>query len=348
MNRVTGNLLERERLLEAVLRLGLRFVNYPSDRIEKGIQEALAEAGAVYDVDRAYVFSYDFNQETLTNTHEWCRPGVEAVIDELQNEPYVFMEENVALHKNRKPWGIEDVAALPDGELKDILSRQNVQSLITVPLFLKEDCVGFIGFDAVRTIRRWTENERIVLQILTELISNAMDRKLTDDAVAQNKSRLKGLFVHSKDAIVFTDSKGIYLDVNPAACALTGRTREEMIGSDPRVDFDDAQPARFEDFWTEVLSEGHADGILRMRKPDGSKAIVEVHAVANILPDLHFVVLRDITERRHLQSQLEQSQRLDSLGRLASGVAHELNNVLSPILMGCDLVRAGNTNRRLS
>lgn len=84
---------------------------------------------------------------------------------------------------------------------------------------------------------------------------------------------------------------------------------------------------------------------LHIRK-DGS--MVDVEITANDIPfcgkEARLVIANDITERKQLERQFLRAQRMESVGTLAGGIAHDLNNLLSPILMGVDLLRNHNVN----
>ncbi|MCR4375267.1 MAG: ATP-binding protein, partial [Acidobacteria bacterium] len=91
--------------------------------------------------------------------------------------------------------------------------------------------------------------------------------------------------------------------------------------------------------WRAFLHAGHASGEYQLRRKDGSLADVEFSAVANIEPNVHLTVLRDVTARKVLERHSLRAQRMESLGTLAGGIAHDLNNALAPILMSIELLR---------
>ena len=64
---------------------------------------------------------------------------------------------------------------------------------------------------------------------------------------------------------------------------------------------------------------------------DGRRLVLEVRATPEFLPDRHLFVLRDITERRVLEDQLRQAQKMEAVGQLAGGIAHDFNNLLTVI-----------------
>jgi two-component system, cell cycle sensor histidine kinase and response regulator CckA len=93
-----------------------------------------------------------------------------------------------------------------------------------------------------------------------------------------------------------------------------------------------------------VLSEGVWEGELRQRNQTNAMRIIQTRWTLirdhEGNPTSRLIINRDITEQRNLESQLRHTQRLESLGTLASGIAHDLNNVLSPIMMSVELLKS--------
>jgi len=165
------------------------------------------------------------------------------------------------------------------------------------------------------------------------------ERKRHQDALAASQSRLQALFDHSKDAILLADDGGAYIDANPAARALLGYEAHELRGLHFSRIFSPDDVGWAESSWREFLSVGQQSGECTLRRRDGSSVRVEFSAIASIQPGVHLSILRDVSERAALQSRLMRQQRLESVGRLASGVAHDLNNILTPILMAPAILR---------
>lgn len=174
---------------------------------------------------------------------------------------------------------------------------------------------------------------------------------ITERKQSEEKLRLLGSAVEqSKESILITDSQidlpgPRILFVNPAFTQMTGYTAEEALGNSPRF----LQGPRTDRAVLDRLRQNLQAGVafageaINYRK-DGSEFIMEWQiapirgADGNVT---HFVAIqRDITERQNNERRALRSQRLESLGTLAGGVAHDLNNALAPIMMGVEMIRA--------
>mgnify|MGYP002152334405 CR=1 FL=1 len=200
-----------------IMEVATRFVNVPQNEFESRLNESLKLIGSYLDVDRVYVFEYDFNNFVTSNTYEWCAPGVNPEIQNLQNVPITdLFDEWVTLHKQGEMVIYEDVLALdPSSMVYQILKPQMVLSICTIPLMHQNECLGFVGFDDISQKRSWTQNEMKLLKVLAELILNAMVKQQNDLTLielrerAQSASAAKGNFLAQMSHEIRTPLNGI-------------------------------------------------------------------------------------------------------------------------------------------
>jgi two-component system, cell cycle sensor histidine kinase and response regulator CckA len=169
-------------------------------------------------------------------------------------------------------------------------------------------------------------------------------RDVTDRRRAEEKLRkLSSAVEQAADIVVITDREGRIEYVNPAFELLTGYTREEAVGQNPRLLKSGTQDARFyQEMWQTILRGEVYRGVMINRKKNGElyyaeKTITPVRDFEGRIT--HFISNdRDITERRKLEEQLLQVQKMDAIGQLAGGVAHDFNNLLMVISSYAELM----------
>ncbi len=143
---------------------------------------------------------------------------------------------------------------------------------------------------------------------------------------------------------LITDDEGRIEWVNPAFTKITGYTSEEVVGQTPRLLRSHRHKPEFYRLFWETIRRGEVwSGEISNRRKDGT--IYEERMTVTPVRDddgviRHFVAIKeDITDRKQLEQQVTRTQRLESIGLLASGIAHDLNNVLTPILLSIELLK---------
>lgn len=151
------------------------------------------------------------------------------------------------------------------------------------------------------------------------------------------RDRLIAAIEQTSDAIVITDRKAIIQYVNPAFELITGYSRDEVLGQNPRILKSGEQNEQFyQDFW-QILNSGRTfKGRMVNRRKDGT-VFTEEATISPICDQdgriISFVaVKRDISEQILLEAQLRQAQKMEAVGRLTGGVAHDFNNILGVII----------------
>ena len=159
---------------------------------------------------------------------------------------------------------------------------------------------------------------------------------VTRHRLQQTNQLLIAALESARDGIFITDLQGTILHVNGALERMFGFSREELLGQHARV-FKRETPSGgfFEEMWRSLLARSSWQGELVSRRKDETPLDTSL-TVSPIFDGrgrmTHFVgIYRDISERKQMERQLFQAQKMHSVGTLAGGVAHEFNNLLAGI-----------------
>lgn len=150
------------------------------------------------------------------------------------------------------------------------------------------------------------------------------------NAIQQKQSRLIAAIEHAAETIAITDAEGTIIYVNPAFESISGYGREELIGKNHRIMKSGVHDADFyAEFWQTITSGQVWNGRFRNRKKNGT-LYDEESTVSSVKDEsgniINYVaVKRDITRELELERQLLQANKLESIGTLAAGIAHEIN-----------------------
>ncbi|HEY1406339.1 MAG TPA: PAS domain S-box protein, partial [Spirochaetota bacterium] len=164
--------------------------------------------------------------------------------------------------------------------------------------------------------------------------------KASQHALRESEERFRSFFDNAKDCVFIATSNGFLLNINNAGRVLLG------IGDiDPKeidlFSFFDAPDAR-KNFSQLISSYGFVkDFKTEFRRDNGTNASVEINATFFHNPLYHITgyhgFIRDITHEKLMEAQVRQAQKLDAIGRLAGGVAHDFNNILTIILGNAEI-----------
>lgn len=198
--REKDQIIERQlRFQNLLMSISTQYINADVSDIDGLIQKSLQQIGEFVEADRSYIFSYDFTNNTTSNTYEYCAEGITPEINNLQNVPVDFIPHWLEAHQKGLPFYVEDVSKLPhDGEfgLRAILEPQGIKSLITIPEIKNNELIGFIGFDSVKKINTYSKNEQDILFVYANMLVNVLLRKESEERIAEQEAKKEELLQH--------------------------------------------------------------------------------------------------------------------------------------------------------
>jgi PAS domain S-box-containing protein len=182
-----NNQFELQKLLSSV---AIHYINIPIDQIKDSISESLKEFAQFANVDRAYIFKYDWDKNTISNTFEWCKDGINPEIDNIQDLPIASLKEWNKNQRAGKTILINNVDELPDNdETKIFLSQKDIKSVISVPLMNNDVCLGFVGFDSIEKYHNYSDSEITILKVFAHLLVNISNRIALSEELRKEKER---------------------------------------------------------------------------------------------------------------------------------------------------------------
>jgi len=173
-----------------------------------------------------------------------------------------------------------------------------------------------------------------------------ISRDITVQMVAADRIREQAMLIeNARDAIIVSDMGGRIQSWNRGAEEVYGWKTTEALGR-RIVDLlhDGQEPEAIQQAKQAIFENGSWNGELSVQKHDGSTLYLECHWT--LLrdeagrPKSILSINTDITRKKQLEEQFLRAQRMDCLGSLAGGIAHDLNNLLAPILLGMDVIKA--------
>ncbi|MCC5927248.1 MAG: response regulator [Bacteroidetes bacterium] len=226
--------LDKEILLqEALIDIASTYINLDLKDVEKTINDSLKKMGEFVRADRSYIFDYNFDTKTTSNTYEWCNTGIEAEIENLQNVPLAFFPQWIEAHEQGEAFYVPDVFSLKDdGEesLRGILEPQGIKSLIAIPMKDGDELIGFVGFDSVRQHHSYTQKEQKLLHLFGQMLINIRNRQKWEKQLRLQEEKYRNIITNMNLGLVEVDIDETILFANQTFRKMSGYSLTQLHG----------------------------------------------------------------------------------------------------------------------
>lgn len=146
---------------------------------------ALGRVGQIADVDGIFFWEYDRATDTMSNTSTWISNGHPSQREKLLSIPSADLPWGMSLMTNNKIINFEDVEKIPNGKEKEIMRMINIKSILIIPLMVKHNFYGTIGFETYRHHRLWKEEDINTLKAVSQIIITCVERLKAEKTIEE-------------------------------------------------------------------------------------------------------------------------------------------------------------------
>ena len=294
--------LEFENTLAAI---STRFINVAPELIETEINNALQKIGEIASVDRTYLFKASEDGLYITAANEWCAGGIQPQINKYQNVPVNLTPLWIQKLNKLETIYIPRVADLPElmAAEKKALEELGVKSVIVIPIIRDEKLVGFIGFDSVKEERTWADEDIILLKMLCEILSNALNRMRSKEALKKLLEKQSAMLLAIPDMLFNVTRDGIIIDHSTPETGKLLLSPEEFLNKQISSFLSKELSDEFLSLFKKTLDEQKVQLFeYSLQSNDQTKYFEARIAPAGI--DRLVVIIRDITDQNRANKEL--------------------------------------------
>lgn len=223
-----------------------------------------------------------------------------------------------------------------------LITQFKPYSLVCVPIVYEKQSLGILVVDNKFSKNKLQQSDLNLLKGIAAHLATSINNSISYNKLTESEEKYRDMFENVSDFLYTHDLEGMIREANRSFKKATGYSEESWA----TMNFRDLMPAEYDEqhvaYLHDVVQSGHAEGITRILKKDGSTLVME-YKNSLMLEDGKPVGVRgsarDITERwnarkekKRLQGMLDRAKKMEAVGTLAGGVAHDLNNILSGIV----------------
>ncbi len=265
--------------------------------IDETINALLGQLGEIVEARRVFLFLLYENDTKVDNTHEWCSSEVDPLIDGLQNLPSADFSWWMKKLRQGEMIHVPDISSLPEEAKmeKEFMANQESQSVLLLPVKIKDRFSGFVGCSFALETRKWKEEELVLFKTLVDTIGSLLEKKRVDDVQKERDERFRRLAHASVEGILIMDN-GKIIDSNYTVGTILGYKPSEYLGKEIAFFIEEKDQERVSQ---NIKSGSSTPFVCSIRKKDSQTLPVEIQMKTLLYQDksLAIAAIRDISQR---------------------------------------------------
>ena len=325
--------------------LARKFVFITPAEIDNEIKACLEALTSFALADRGYIYFFKENNTLLEAAFMVKPQNIPEKIprhSQVNGADFAWLSDSILSNSSV---AVSNPEQLPPKAttIKIIMEVEKTKSMLLCPFVSNDIVTGFIGIDTVaKELHHFDELEHL-LRSSAEIFDGAIQRKLAVQSGIRIEQKMRSLFREIADVVFISTPEGKLLEINPAGAKLFGFSSVKELLNIHNVSNFYAHPRDRIKFKKALELEGSIkDYELTLRRKNGEKIIVLETVTAVRDSDGKITsyegIMRDITDKRQLEQQLFQAQKMESIGLLAGGIAHDFNNILTALIGYAQLI----------
>ncbi|MDD2619935.1 MAG: PAS domain-containing protein [Syntrophomonadaceae bacterium] len=300
--------------------------------------ESISVLGETLDVSRVYIFQYSIKRDAYDNTYEWVANGISPQKEMLQNIPADDIPWWTEMLRNNHTIIYSDIADIPGETERELLQAQEIKSVLVVPFNVGKNYFGFLGFDECRYHRLWPMEDIDILTTVAQIFNWSLERGRVQRKLLANEEQLAVTLQSIGDGVITCNVNYQVILMNQAAEDITSWTAPEATGKNIcdvlyLIDGSNQQEhSLLKQLIMNIIKKQYISNYpetFTLLTKDAARKIITcsgntIKNRENRIIGL-VLVLRDVTEEKRHEAQVALSQKLESIGQLAAGIAHEIN-----------------------
>ncbi len=340
-NVMTRKLSRRIEMENLAADMSKRFISLPISETISEISKAVNKIGDLVDSDGCVLYIINENKKIFEKTIEWRRKPKNSC--DLHNEEISFVDFPWLSSQLQKPEiiHVSSIDELPEEaeREKNYWDTMNLKSIIIVPMFLGEEIKGFLILKFINEMDHASVEDMRIIRILTEIISNALERQKAETVLTNARNYFKNLFNAQSSILISINPQGKVIEWNSAAEQFTGISSDKAVAKNiwQLVPFLKNYKKRI----AVVLESWEPQSILKEKINHNGSRYLDISFFPLAYRKNSDVVIRidDKTELEKKDHQLFQAQKMETVGTLAGGLAHDFNNILTVIIGSITLIQ---------